>query len=127
MIDIERFRKLSGSAPIEGLATIPDWAIPALKEAHRRYLAFSGVLDTDDSQKAQMWEDRIKFKHLYLTPASDGIPIIDSDKQVEFMHLVSGLSKQWCITWSYAEWVDRIVSSVNCDREQSLNLFPTAH
>jgi hypothetical protein len=66
-----------------------------------------------------MREDRAKFKHLYLIPASDGIPIVDSDKEVEFIHLVSGLPKQWCISWSYANWVDIIASgTVNRDPEQ---------
>jgi hypothetical protein len=112
MIDIKRYRQLSKSAPTEGLATIPDWAIPALEEAYERYMAFSGVLASDDDREPQIREDRANFHYLYVPPSPDGKPSLDTQNEIQFMHLVSELPIQWCIAWSYADWVDTIASGV---------------
>lgn len=104
--------------PTAGLVAPPAQAVDTLDDALQRYLAMNcatcGIVPF-----GQVLRDRTNFIHLY-DPAYLGQPRTDVRKQLEFMHAVTGLPKDWCAYWIYMDWLMVIAGKASDDEVEGL-------
>lgn len=87
------------------LATlIPQDQQAVLAAAHERYMYFTGVY-TDHPEVDRIAEDRAAFPHL-LVFTDDGRPSLSDERCAEFMAVVTGLPRDWCLAWDEIEFVN---------------------
>jgi len=104
-------RKRLDHIPMDGLVAPPEQAVPALDNALQRYLAMNcvthGVIP-----HGQVLRDRTAHYHLY-ERYDAGRSKFDVAKQLEFMHAVSGLPRDWCAYWIYMDWLTVIADEAS--------------
>lgn len=72
----------------------------ALEAAHWRYMAFAGIV-LDDAFQEQAAADREAYPYLLKHDAA-GQPVVSGDRAAEFMAIVTGFEREWCVAWD--EW-----------------------
>jgi hypothetical protein len=83
---------------------LPEKTQDTLREAHLRYMHFTGVY-TGDVSDAQIAADRAAFPHLLMSTA-DGRPSLSDHRCADFMVAISGLSREWCLAWDEVDFCD---------------------
>ena len=83
------------------LPEIPEYLLSRLSKAYSRYEHFIGIVAGDFDQ-AEIEEDRQRYPHLLL-PEENGLPVFGSRECVEYMHLLSGVAKIYCLVFMCRE------------------------
>lgn len=79
------------------VAALTDDQRGLLEAAHWRYMAFAGVIQDSEYQQ-QAKADREAYPHL-LKFKADGEPSVSTERAADFMAAVTGLARDWCVTW----------------------------
>ncbi len=104
----EKYRKIKEFGLSQGLPEIPPYLYSKLEEAYNQYLQLAGIL-VGDFDEVKIQEHREKYKHLY-SGLRQGSPIFDDDNCLEYMNLVSGISKKFCAVYMYLDYLETIAS-----------------
>ncbi|WP_295998905.1 hypothetical protein [Rugamonas sp.] len=82
---------------------VPSWQRGALDTALERYKRFSGIY-TMGELADELAADRATYPNLL--KFSDGMPVLNDERCVEFMVAVSGLPAAWCAAWNEIDFMD---------------------
>ncbi|WP_321966981.1 hypothetical protein [Burkholderia cepacia] len=86
------------------VSEIPEAHHETLRNAHLRYMHFTGVY-SGDIPPDQIERDRASYPHL-LKENTDGVPALSDKRCADFMAAITGLSREWCLAWDEVEFVE---------------------
>ena len=112
--DLERegdvYCLLEDVAPREGIPGIPEEYKEKLEEAYLRYEHFIGI-NCGEFSPMEIEEERQKYPHL-LFLGENGLPMFDEQKCREYMHVISGVAKIYCVAYIYEENLELVASNI---------------
>lgn len=113
--------------PFQGLPLVPTDLATPLWEAFSRFEVFSGVNECPGPKgeiiSEEIQQDRQKYPHL-VTVLKDGYIINDLTKNcIEYMHIVSGIERELCVTYLYMRELDVLTEFYDME----VDIFHTYH
>ena len=104
----EKYRKIKDFGLSQGLPEIPSYLYSKLEQAYNQYLQLAGIL-VGDFDEVKIQQEREKYKHLY-SGLRQGSPIFDDENCLEYMNLISGISKKYCAVYMYLDYLETIAA-----------------
>ena len=104
----ETYLKIKEFGLSQGLPKIPSYLFSKLEQAYNQYLQLAGIY-VGDFDQVKIQQHREKYKHLY-SGLKQGSPIFDDDNCLEYMNLISGISKKYCAIYMYLDYLESVAS-----------------
>ena len=106
----DKYLKIKEFGLSQGLPKIPHRLYSRLEKSYHQYLKFAGIL-VANFEEVKIQEHREKYKHLY-SGLREGFPIFDEENCLQYMNLVSGISKKYCAIYMYLDYVETVASGL---------------